>query len=452
MDPRLTGSAPFAGPGDSRPSPAVRWALTAGALATAVLSGWLLASRAVSVTANHRGVSHYEAGETAAAWPLLVEAVERSRLQSKPCVDLGNLAVWAIEDEAFRKSAGIEDPWSLARLAFLSFAEGLDRQPGNPRAWAGMAGLFEKIRSLRIGEGSIDLSVFDAGAGPLFQEEDLLVEAAYRKAVSLEPNNFFYHAYLGDHYQSRDLREKAVEAWARAVEIMPDLSWHYYLPSEEVPQDLFRALEEALERALESNPAVPRERILESMGNLARRAGRAAEAADHYRAASEAADDPSVYMYLLGDLLFNEGRYGRAEEALREAARRETLQPGTLALAHTLMGRCRLREDDTAGAQVHLERARRINPAAWYIALDLARVYEDGGLPDKAEAEYRAAIRLAPERASVYSALIDMYRRTRQISKAIPLAEKLVRMFPQNSVFKDQLDALYRELGRPEAG
>ena len=53
---------------------------------------------------------------------------------------------------------------------------------------------------------------------------------------------------------------------------------------------------------------------------------------------------------------------------------------------------------------------------------------------------------------AAYTALIDMYRRTRQITKAIDLARRLVEMFPDNPIFKDQLKALRREIGRPEAG
>jgi lipopolysaccharide biosynthesis regulator YciM len=52
----------------------------------------------------------------------------------------------------------------------------------------------------------------------------------------------------------------------------------------------------------------------------------------------------------------------------------------------------------------------------------------------------------------VYSPLINMYRRTRQLSKAIPLAERLVELFPDNQVFRAQVESLYRELGRPDAG
>jgi tetratricopeptide (TPR) repeat protein len=432
-------------------SPRWRLPLTAAALLVALLSGWIFARIASDLTDNARGILLYERGRTGEAWRLVAGAAEGSWLQSKPWVDLGDLAVWGLGDEAFREEAGFGDPWSLARVAFLSYAEGLSRQPANPRAWAGLAELFRQTRLLRVSEGAIDLSLIEEGGPPLFDAEDDLVAAAYGKAIDLEPDNFFYHAYLGVFYEDRGFHAQAIDAWARAVEIMPELSWHYYLPARQMPADLYEAIGAALTRAVDSNPAVAAEKIYMNMGDLAERAGDVKAALHHYRDAAALAQDPSVHLYMEGSLLYNERRFVEAERILADAAARGTLQPGPLGLSHTLIGRCRMKAGDGAGAIASFERARRANPDAWYIASDLAAAYEKEGRIDRAESEYRATIRLAPDRASGYSALIGMYRRTRQFSKAIPLAEQLVEIFPGNSVFQDQLDALHRELGRPEA-
>ena len=434
------------------PSLPVKWAGTAAAILAACLAGWLLSGRARAVRDGFRGARLYDEGRTSEAWPVLREAVEATSLQSKPCVDLGNLAVWAIDDGGFQHQQGIQDPWSLARTAFVAYAEALDRQPGNPRAWAGMAELFKKARLLRMKEGTLDLESLGQPAPGKLQEEDDFLIAAYRKALHFEPSNYFYHAYLGDFYDERGFRKKAVASYARAVEIMPDLSWHYYLPKHDLPKDLYDALSAALQRALTTNPTVPKDRIMQNMGALSEMEGDIDAAMQHYRDAASIAGDPSVYLYMLGNLLFREKDCDEAEKILGQAIERGTLQPRTMALSHTLIGACRSRNDDLEGAVTHLEQARWINPNAWYIASDLAAAYEKMGETDKAEAEYRAAIRLAPARASVYSGLIRMYRNTHQLSKAIPLAEKLVKMFPDNQVFKDQLDSIYRELGRPNRG
>ncbi len=433
-------------------SPAARWATTASAIVVAALGGWFFVARAAAVRAGSEGAALFQEGATLEAFALLREAVDKAPLQSKPCVDLGDLAVSVIDDRAFQQAAGIAEPWSLARLAFLAYAEALDRQPGNPAAWAGMADLFKRARALGLAEGSFDLEHLGEEAGPLPAEEDRLAVASYLKAIRFEPNNFFHHAYLGSFYDDRGLRGEAVAAWARSVEIMPELSWHFYLPRERIPGDLFAAAREALSRSLETNPTVPPERILQNLGDLADRAGDTSFALQAYRRAAEEAKDPSLSLYLQGDLLFREKQCAGAEEALVAAIGPGTLQPNLLALAHTLAGRCRGMAGDAQGAVDHLERARRLNAGAWYIAADLGAAHEKMGHIRKAEAEYRAAIRLAPERASVYAALIGMYRRNREISKAIPLAEKLVDLFPEDQVFMDQLEALYRDLGMPEAG
>jgi tetratricopeptide (TPR) repeat protein len=422
------------------------------ALLVALGSGWFLAGRAATVRAGTRGAELYHGGQIGRAYPLLQQAVRDNRLQAKPCVDLGDLAVWAIDDGAFQHFYRIDSGWTLARLAFLSYAEALKRQPGAPRAWAGMAELFKKARILGIKDDAVDLDLLDQGAGQAYEEEDRLVVEAYRKALFFEPNNYFYHAYLGDFFDERGFREEALEAYAKAVEIMPDLSWHYYLPERDLPRDMYDRVSVALARALETNPTFPRDRIMQNMGDLAERGGEREAALQHYRDAASIAQDPSVYLYLLGNLYFNMKRYEEAEKTLEEAIERESLQPRMLAISHTLIGRCAMLREDVEAALEHLERARWHNPSAYYIAVDLGRAHEKMGEMDKAEVEYRSAIRLAPDRAGVYSPLINMYRRTRQLSKAIPLAERLVELFPDNQVFRAQVESLYRELGRPDAG
>ncbi len=434
----------------SRPSPTVRWMVTAAALLAALLGGWRFVARAAAVRGGTIGAALVEAGAAAEAYPLLLGAVEGWPRQAKPCVDLGDLAVWAIDDEGAREAIGVADPRSLARLAFLSYAEALDRQPGNAAAWAGMAELFRAARRLRLDEEPLDLDQIDDDRGLLL--EDRLAMASYSKALRFEPNNFFYHAYLGSLYEEAGLRREAVAAWARSVEIMPELSWHYYIPGEGLAEDLYAAARGALTSALETNPTVPRERILHNLGELAARAGDSGAALEAYRSAALEAGDPSLSLYLQGEVLFEERRCPEAEEVLLAAIGPGTLQSHTLALAHTLVARCRVLGGDLEAAVTHLERARWLNGEAWYIAADLAGAYERLGRLDNAEAEYRSAIRLAPGRASAYSALIGLYRKSRRIGKAIPLAEKLVELFPDDQVFRDQLESLQRDLGEPEAG
>jgi len=416
------------------------------------LAGVLLYHRASVITSGFRGAALYNSGEPGLAYPYLLRAVRGTRLYARPCLDLGDMAVWALDDGVFQHFYKIDDPRTLGRLAFLAYAEALKRQPGAARAWAGMAELFKKVRILRVKEATLDLDVLGEQAATIYEEEDRLVIEAYRRAVRFEPNNYFYHAYLGDFYDERGFRKEALAAYASAVEIMPDLSWHYYLPRAEVPEDLYQITSEALKRALKTNTGFTKDKIWQNMGDLAERGGDVDAAALDYQRAADSAADPSPYLEMLGSLQFTQKRFDEAEKALSEALRRGTLQPRLKGLALTLLGRIAMARNDNETAVKHLKQARWVSPQSPYTATDLGHAYDMLGRVDEAEAEYLTAIRLDPTLAGPYTALINMYRRTRQINKAIPFARRLIEMFPDEPVFKDQLRALHRELGRADMG
>jgi len=426
--------------------------MTAGAAAVALLAAALLHQRADIASSAASGAALYNAGQPGLAYPYITRAVNRTSLQAKPCLDLGDLAVWTIDDGVFQHFYRFDDARTLVRLAFLSYVEALKRQPGSSKAWAGLADLFKKERILRIKEGTINLDTLDQDQAAGLEEEDRLVIEAYRRAIFFEPNNYFYHAYLGDFYDERGFREEALASYGKAIEIMPDLSWHYYVPEKEIPADLYAVTRGALENAAVSNPLYPRDRIWLNVALLAERGDDLEAAVAGYRKAIAAAADPSPYLQMLGARFFDMQRYDDAEETLKESLALDTLQPRTKGLVYAILGRCAMIRNDSRAAVEYLKQARWLNPTGSYINIELGQAYEGLGMLDKAEAEYEAALRLDPSKASVYTALIDMYRRTHQINRAITLARKLVEMYPDNEIFKEQLRSLYREMGRPEAG
>jgi len=426
--------------------------VTVAAVAVAAGAAFFLAARAGIARVGAKGALLYASGQPGRAYPLLTAAVRGTRLQAKPCLDLGDLAVWTIDDGAFQHFYRFEDARPLVRLAFLSYAEALRRQPGSSRAWVGLAEIFKKERVVRIKESTLDLDSLGETDSSVVEDEDRLVIEAYRRAILLEPNNYFYYAYLGDFYDDRGRRDDALASYAKAVEIMPDLSWHYYVPEHDIPADLYASTRAALERAAMTNPLFPREKIWLNLATLAERAKDPNTAISSYRKAIALAQDPSPFLQILGALYFDLMRYDEAERTLKEALARDTLQPWTKGVVYAILGRCAMVRNDNRAAVEYLKQARWLNPQGSFINIELGRVYEALGMLDEAESEYQAAIRSEPAKASVYAALIDMYRRTRQINKAIALAGKLVEMFPDNEIFREQLRSLKREMGRPEAG
>ncbi|HET6374246.1 MAG TPA: tetratricopeptide repeat protein, partial [Candidatus Polarisedimenticolia bacterium] len=353
-------------------------------------------------------------------------------------LDLGEVAAWGMDDPTFLRLHKELTPRGAARLAFVAYARALQRRPTSSTALAGLADLFRKIRDLDAREGK-----GGSGAVSIPRREDRLVEAAYRKAIEMEPANYFYYGYLADFLKARE-PEKAMPLYEQAIQLMPDLSWHYYLGSTgQIPPDLFEAARRGLTKALEGSSALPPERIESNLGYLYERQRDYEAALEHYRKAIELAADPSPYLYQAAVALGFLRRHDEALEYFKRALARETLGAKTEAAALSQIGRILLGRGDSKGAVESLARARALEPGSYATRMDLGTAYSKLGENEKAAEEFRQALGIDPTRPEPYKLLIELYRGSHDFALAIPLARRLTEMFPDNTAYREQLDALY---------
>jgi len=406
----------------------------------------LIGHRAVAHQRSVWGAAVHAAGEPASAWPYLVNAARSGLLagsNAAPWIELGEVAGWASGDARFRDYHRDMTPASLTRMSFLCYAAALARRPSSTGAISGLADLFRR-------------SAFSGGALALPQGGDSLdrdaidrlVGALYRKAIALEPGNYFWYAYLADFFRERGRDGEALPLYAKAIELMPDLGWHYYLGATgPIPEDLFQVARQGLEAALASNEVLPREKIESNIGYLHERQRDYAEALVHYRKAIEIANDPSQYFYQAA-LLFNlQKRPEDAEEYFRRALARGGLNARQELASRVQTGRLRLARGDARGAVEELSRARTMGPGAYDVRIDLGRAMVALGESRKAEAEYRQAMALDGTRPQAYAALIDLHVAEGDIALAIPLARRLTELYPNEPRHRERLDALYRGMG-----
>jgi len=181
----------------------------------------------------------------------------------------------------------------------------------------------------------------------------------------------------------------------------------------------------------------PNERML--LGHAARRAGRTAEALDHYRSALEqepgSAEANSVY----GLMLLQLGRAGEAEVPLRKAVE---IAPSHAALRMNLaqwlahqgeldeavrvvdvivtnepqhwwawerLGELKARQQKFGEASGHFRRAVEIKPQDPSLLFKLARASFDDGRIDEAESTLDDAARLAPGNAAILRLYAELY-------------------------------------------
>jgi tetratricopeptide (TPR) repeat protein len=417
----------------------------------------LIAHRAIAYQRGVWGAGIYAAGDPARAYPYLVRAAQAGllgRLNAGPLLDLGEVGTWAMDDVGFLKHHPEMSTVASARTAFVAYAAALQRRPTSSTALAGLADLFRRMGTLKVLKtaGAVpDVGSLESKPGEPTRE-DRLVEAAYRRAIDMEPANYFWYAYLADFFVERGRRGEALPLYGRAIELMPDLGWHYYLgASGPLPRDLFDIADAALERALETNVVYRPEKIESNLGYLHERQRDFDNALAHYRRAIELAPDPSQYLYQAAVVLGFTGRQDEAMEYFKRSLARGTLGPHLEGAALSRLGRLMHEKGDGRAAVEYLTRARSLEPENYALRLDLGRALQAIGGEEKAETEYRNAISLDPARPEAYRLLIEVYRGRRDYARAIPLARRLVELYPDDGAIRELLDGLYREMGAEPA-
>ena len=92
-------------------------------------------------------------------------------------------------------------------------------------------------------------------------------------------------------------------------------------------------------------------------------------------------------------------------------------------------------------------RARGMDPGSYAVRIDLGRALVASGEKEKAEAEFRQAMVLDGSRPQACTDLIELYLASGDFARAIPLARRLVELYPGEERYRTQLDGLYRRMG-----
>ncbi len=418
-------------------------------------AGCLLeAERAISYQRGVRGGALYVAGDPARAYPYLVNAARApllGRLNARPLLDLGEVATWAIDDPRMALYQPRLTPEAAARLAFVSHTEALDRDPTSTRAMAGLADLFRRVLMLKLKKSVPTLGelVPPARSGERTPEspEERLVVAAYRRAIEMEPSNYFWYAYLADFLEERGRHAEALPLYGRAIELMPSLSWHYYLGATgPLPADMFAVARAGLERALKTNVVFRPEKIESNIGYLYERQREYDEALRHYRRAIELAPDPSQYLYQAAIIFAFKRQPVDAMEYFKRALSRGTLNDHQQLETYRRMGMLSL-DRSAASAVGYLRKALALDPSSYETRVELARALLAAGEDEAAESEAGQAKDLRPTRPEAYEFLMDLYAGRGEEARAIPLARRLTELYPSNDAYRARLDDLYSRMG-----
>lgn len=329
----------------------------------------------------------------------------------------------------------------LTRLAVRYYLGALDASPASAWTYGRIASLAESLRERRAQGQGIDLARLSGNVAAL-TPEDRLCEAAWVKAVQIEPRNFYYRDYLGDFYLRRGFEERAYPHLRYAVRLHPVLEKHFFLSEfAKVSPGVLLAVEQGAQDALAADDTeVSPYNIQRYLADLYLKLGRTEDARRSLESAAAVAPKPYLVDIQIGQLLAGQGDDAGALAAFRRATE---LQPdyfrGWMHLALTLS---RSGAHDAAIDAAY--KARGLNPTDFLVTSTLARVLDVGGKPDEAAVILEHLIRTEPDRHQSYTQLIGIYENGGRLSHATRIARLLAERFPDEESYRQQLEQLER--------
>ncbi|MFQ5701239.1 MAG: tetratricopeptide repeat protein [Acidobacteriota bacterium] len=342
-------------------------------------------------------------------------------------------------------------------LALGAVSRGIDLNPADSWGWFHLGSIYQGLgdarrrlaRLERAGRAAISPQKEDeprSRAEPAgFDPEDIVTVAAVLEALQMEPEFFFYHDYLGALYWKRGLNDLALREIRTSLALTPRLGAHSVLEQKE----LFDAVGDA---------------VLEGIGDSF--ANRFVDPVTAARARAEALyrlDRPSdaiaAYRELraLGgeaiaaecDLAIGklEQRLGRFRESIPVLERALEEGHGTARASSALyyLGLAQARLGDHERAIATQRRFLESTPGSLAGFLALAGELEAVHRSEEAERIYIAAVRKFPRDPSVYRHAIEHMRAHGKARNAVPYAEALRKLVPDDEAVDLLIEQLKRE-------
>lgn len=257
-------------------------------------------------------------------------------------------------------------------------------------------------------------------------------EALLQRAVADTPKDDRAWYYLGYVYSATERREKAAEAYRKAVDANPKffeatLNLGLAMASAGDASSAARYLRTATTLKPDSNPNEGHYRAWFALGRLLRPSDPAGAADALRRAAELQSNKPETYLEL-GQLLEQQKDYAGAEKAFQQAA---TLDPGSgnalAGLTNVYMSTNRL-----ADAEGSLRRLVALNPQNATAHLQLGRVLRAQNKSEEAAGEFAAAQQLAPNDPDVLRELAAQQLKARKFAEAEMSFRALVQQNPKD--------------------
>lgn len=349
---------------------------------------------------------------------------------------------------------GGHDPDGILGVGLAVAGYGIALNPADALGWFNLGTLYQGYRTSRIRlermRAADDPAAPEApesgDAVPGLEPEDRYTVAAVFEAIEREPENFFYHDYLARLYWERGLPLEAAREIQTSMSLTPRLDAHAVLQRADLLDDLAAAVLSGIE-ASEANRFVGPVMAARARAETLAKLERLEEAVQAYETLRRVGGDElaSESLFRLGSIQQRLGRYADSIPMLEEANSLggkdvwAALSLHFLALAHSKLGHL---DQALEYHERFLERAPDSPLAYNAYAEDLEAV----GRSQEAGQMYIAAVRRFPSDPWTYRRVIEHLRRHGEPARAIPYAEALRKVDPEDGSVEALIEALRREV------
>ena len=333
----------------------------------------------------------------------------------------------------------LEEIEALAARSVGHYLRAIDSGPPSAWSYARLAVLADALGRARSRDRGVDLARLKGDTETL-SAEDRLGEAAWAKAIEIEPHNFYYRDFLGDFYFRRGFIKPALAHFRFAVRLYPRLDAHYYLSDfATISPAILGAVEAGVEDALAAeDTTVPEYDIHRLLAELYLRLNLPEDAIESLEAAAAVARLPHYEDVRIGQTLARMGDDDAALEAYRRAAtRKPDFGRAWLWLGITLSRNGR--HDEAVEAAY---RARSLQPGDYRTSDTLARVLEAAGQIDEAAGILENIVLNHVDKPISYTRLVALYERHGKLTDATRVARQLAVRFPDEELYRQQLRQL----------
>ena len=266
-------------------------------------------------------------------------------------------------------------------------------------------------------------------------------EAAFRKAIALDPAVADGYNNLGNALKDQQRTEEACEAYCSAIQRRQDYpeAWNNLGA---VLQQLGR-LTEALAAFDTSVTLKPAPDTINNRAAVLLAQERFAEAEASFREAASLAPERPQFLCNLGDCLLHQDRVSEAVSHLRRAVE---LQPD-YGEGWNNLGVALRRSGDVSGALAAYEKALALSPNLGSLRTNRATLLQDDGKEDEAALEYLAQLEQAPEDTVSLNNLGAILQGQGQFTHALMLYDRALAIDPDYLDAKVNRGNALRDLG-----